>query len=105
MSTHTKEKWAWKQNRGNNYYEHSIFVQNEPGGKVIAELSGEGCTKEEVKANACLIAAAPILLEACQSLLDTYLDSLNDGTGCTCQRCSDASVKARQAIIAAMQTS
>lgn len=46
----------------------------------------------------------PALFEACQALSDTYLDSLNDNTGCTCQRCSDASVKARLAIMAAMES-
>lgn len=55
----TKGKWMWKQNRGNNYYEHSVFVQDGMSDKVIAELSGEGCTKDEVKDNARLIAAAP----------------------------------------------
>ena len=65
---HTKGEWTWKQNRGNNYYEHSVFVKNNYDGTVIAELSGDGCTKEEAKANARLIAAAPALLAACKCL-------------------------------------
>ncbi len=61
----TQGKWTWKQNRGNNVYEHSVRADN--GRQIIAELSGEGCTKEEVKANARLIAAAPELLEALEA--------------------------------------
>ncbi len=60
---HTEGEWVWKQNRGKDDYKHSIFVF---GSKFIAELSGKNCTKSEVKANARLIAAAPVLLEACQ---------------------------------------
>lgn len=66
---HTKSQWKWKQNRGNNYYEHSVFVRDGMSDKVIAELSGMGCTKEEVKDNAHLIADAPDLLKMCQALL------------------------------------
>ena len=65
---HTQGEWEWKQNRGNNYYEHSVFV----GEKTIAELTGgtmAGCTKNECKANARLIAAAPALLGACEVAL------------------------------------
>ncbi len=62
----TKGDWSWKQNRGNNYYEHSVFASNDYRGEALAELSGKGCTKEEVKANACLMAAAPALLDVCE---------------------------------------
>ena len=64
---HTQKKWSYKQNRGNNYYEHSVYVDD----KVIAELSGEGCTKEEAKANARRICQCVnsfnLLLDACKA--------------------------------------
>ena len=49
-------------------------------------------------ANASLIAAAPELLEALQSLNTSYLDGLNDGASCACSRCKDVSKLADTAI-------
>lgn len=42
----TKGTWEWKQKRGNNFYEHTIYS----GDSVIAELNGD--TPKEIAANA-----------------------------------------------------
>lgn len=67
----TKGEWKWEQTRGNNDYEHTVFTDHRLGIE-IAVLSGEGCSPVEVKDNARLIAAAPLLLATCKSLLKAY---------------------------------
>jgi len=64
---YTQGDWDWRQNRGNNYYEHSVLARPT---KIIAELSGEDCTINEVKANACLMAAAKNLQKALGDILN-----------------------------------
>lgn len=60
---HTPGPWKWKQNRGNNRYEHSVFTDHQ----IIAELDGETNKSNDyklsknIKANARLIASAPDL--------------------------------------------
>ena len=46
----------------------------------------------------------PALLKALKTSDATYQDSLTDGTGCTCLRCTDASKQAQKAIKEAEQT-
>jgi hypothetical protein len=70
MSNHTKGNWKWKQDRGNNIYEYSVFIADSAGDKIIAKLDGwtmRSSPVEEIKANARLIAASPDLLEACKA--------------------------------------
>lgn len=62
----TPGEWEFEQIKGNNYYEHHVFSRN--GGKygsyVIAQLGMEDTGEKEpseIKANATLIASAPIL--------------------------------------------
>ena len=65
---HTPGPWKWKQNRGNNYYEHSVFTDHQ----TVAELDGE--MPVNIKANAALIAAAPDLLEALKLIVKAFAD-------------------------------
>ena len=44
----------------------SIPIIGGPEGRIVCEVSADGFTVEETQANAILIAAAPLLLEACQ---------------------------------------
>lgn len=74
---HTKGNWKWEQTRGNNYYEHTVFVDSRLGVEIAA-LSGEGCSPEEVKANARLIAVAPELLAACQNYREWWANHFGD---------------------------
>ncbi len=53
---------------------------------------------EQQQANACLIAAAPDLLTALETMSLIYQDSLIDGKSCNCQRCLDANEKAQATI-------
>jgi len=73
---HTPGPWEWKQSRGNNRYEHSVFTHHQ----IIAALDGDTNVSddfqlsENIKANARLIAAAPELLEACKQALSEFAD-------------------------------
>jgi hypothetical protein len=55
----TQGEWKWKQTRGNNDYEHKIYVFEE----TIADLDGENSQK--VRANAELIVTA---VNACKEI-------------------------------------
>ena len=78
---------------------------NDNDGIIYGGMEKEICQiphdEDEDMANARLIAAAPDLLAACEELLNTYLDSTTDGSGCKCLRCKRASKKAEAAIAAA----
>ena len=54
---HTPWPWKWKQTRGNNFFEHTMFT---------------------MKANAHLIAAAPDLYEACLHFFEWHADHFDD---------------------------
>lgn len=77
----TKGKWKWKQTRGNNIYEHTVYA----GTEVIAQLdcpdyvneSGRYDIAENIKANAIAIACLPDLIEALEAFLtDAKADKL-----------------------------
>ena len=90
--SHTKGTWKFN---GRDI----VVGQNIGQQRICTIIEHRDEFKEEDKANARLIEAAPDLFDACKELLDSYLDSLTDGKGCTCQRCNDASIKARKALI------
>ena len=100
----TQGKWEvhegdLRQNGRGEFIE--IWCNN---GVLLTINEGEDCfagVSDEDRANARLIAAAPDLLAACEELLNTYLDSTTDGSGCKCLRCKRASKKAEAAIAAA----
>ncbi len=69
MSKHTKGPWAIN--------EFLVYAEN-GNGCTLATINStsKGISDEEAQANARLIAAAPELLEACQSSLQWILDVL-----------------------------
>ena len=60
----TEENWEIRQTRGNNEYGYSLYYENF---NEIAEI--EFKDKETALDNARLIAASPLLLDACKELL------------------------------------
>jgi len=102
---YTKGPWKYKQNRGNNIYEHSVFTNEQ----VIAELncskdiktSGMIDISENIKANARLIAAAPEMYEECKKQLD-WLEHIKTQITAPTTVCMgfDQSIKYLQAVIA-----
>jgi hypothetical protein len=60
------EKWAFRQNRGNNAFEYDLLrlVGGFPSRFAKIEFSNSGTAEEHVA----LIAAAPDLLEACKAI-------------------------------------
>jgi hypothetical protein len=83
---YTPGPWHW------DYGDEFAFEILDPRNGIIAGIIYDisiDQTKAELLANACLIAAAPDLLEACQYLLST-----EDNTGCS----EDLTVVASDAI-------
>jgi hypothetical protein len=70
MSEHTAGPWAWGVNPKGNYTNELVVrpAGEFPQGLWIADVGSSGDPERE--ANACLIAAAPELLEACEAVSD-----------------------------------
>lgn len=84
MNKHTKEKWTYNENLNWKTNPFSITVQGRYGvhSTTIANIPTRmTIPPDEQRANARLIAAAPLLLEALRAMLNcVYDEELNDET-------------------------